>query len=267
MSLASLEEFLPFPLQIVIIALIGLCFGSFATMLLHRIQRGGIFGKRSACPRCNRILAWIDLIPLLSFVFLRGQCRSCRQPISFSYPLTELLSAALFLLLATGFRETPIIVFLPLLAAMYIALLIALYDARTQSIPDVLTLILALSALSYRTGLQIFFDAPAIRDGLIGILPPLLLFGTLWTISRARWIGSGDILLGAALGFLLGFPESILMLFLAYVAGGVTAACLLMTKKVTRKTRLAFGPFLIGGTFMTILLGDMIITEYLRLLS
>ena len=265
MSLASLEEYLPFPLQIVIIALIGLCFGSFATMLLHRIQRGGIFGKRSACPRCNRILAWVDLIPLLSFVFLRGQCRSCRQPISFSYPLTELLSAALFLLLATGFRETPIIVFLPLLAAMYIALLIALYDARTQSIPDILTLLLALTALLYRIALQISSDGTAIHDGLLGILPPLLLLGGLWVFSRGRWIGSGDIFLGAALGFLLGFPESILMLFLAYVAGGVTAACLLMTKKVTRKTRLAFGPFLIGSTLLTVVAGEEILRWYVSL--
>src|SRR3989338_864232 len=171
MSLASLEEFLPFPLQIVIIALICLCFGSFATMLLHRIPQGGIFGKRSACPRCNRILAWTDLIPLLSFVFLRGQCRSCRQPISFSYPLTELLSAALFLLLALRFHETPIIIFLPLLAAMYIALLIALYDARTQSIPDILTLLLALTALLFRITLHISSDGTAIRDGLLGVLP------------------------------------------------------------------------------------------------
>lgn len=266
MSLASLEEYLPFPLQLIVVAFIGLSFGSFGTMLLHRIPRGGIFGKRSACPRCNRILRWVDLVPVLSFILLRGRCRSCREPISFSYPLTEFLSAALFVLFALRFREMNLPLLLPLLAAMETALLIALYDARTQQIPDVLTILLTLSALCYRIVLQIIFEHGAIRDGLFGVLPPLVLFGTMWIVSRGRWIGSGDIFLGAALGFLVGFPESILMLFLAYVAGGIVAAYLLFGKKVSRKTPLAFGPFLVAAAIVTMLGGDALMTLYLKLL-
>ena len=236
MTLVSLEHLLPFPLQLFFAFLLGIALGSFGTMLLHRMPRAENFGGRSACPLCGHTLAWYDLFPLLSYLFLRGRCRSCAARISPRYLIVEFVTGALFVAVAALFRDLPIVLLIPLSLALLMVLFIAFYDAETQRIPDILTAVLAFMALLYQFGRLLLMPGETPQSLFFGALFIALFFGSLWIVSRGRWIGSGDILLGASLGALLGFRESILMLFFAYTIGAAVATTLLLSGKIHRKS-------------------------------
>lgn len=251
-------------LKIILVAFLGLIFGSFGTMLVDRLPRRESIGGRSHCPACKRTIAWYDLIPIASFILLLGRCRACRQRIPACYPLLECMTALLFVSLFLHFYEEPIFVLVPTIIAAYAALLIAFHDAATQRIPDILTVIVFISALAARIVHDGSYDA--MLDAFMGAGIPFLFFGALFAISRGRWVGSGDILLGAALGLLLGIQGSVLMLFLAYILGAAVSVVLLIMRKIDRKGAIAFGPFLVAGAMISLFFGDKIVAAYVGVL-
>lgn len=216
-------------------------------VLVSRLPAGQHIGGRSRCPRCKHMLGAVELIPVLSYVLLAGKCRHCHRPISCLYPCVELLSALLFVL-ALFLAKSPLPSLL-LALSLWMLLLIAVMDLRTQTIHDALNLSFILFAVAY-----------AVAIGRLEMGGPLLLvffFGAQWLVSRGRWVGSGDILLGAGIGVLLGgFGSSLLCLGLAYVIGAVVAVFLLLTKRATRKSHIPFGPFLAAATLLMIIFGD-----------
>jgi len=266
MTLHTLETVLPLGFQLFIFALIGLCFGSFSTMLLYRLPTGKPIGGRSGCTSCNHQLSWFELFPLVSYIALRGKCRACHAHISLRYPFVEALCSILFLFIALAFRSLPILLLFPLSIACFIAFLIALYDSQTQRIPDVLTGALAIAAILYQLGITIATDKEMVWGSIYGAAMIGTLFGAMWLVSRGRWIGSGDIFLGSALGLLLSFQQGILMLFSAYAIGAVVSLVLLCTQKISRDTHIAFAPFLVLGTFVALFVGDKIVAWYVSLL-
>lgn len=243
-------------LAIGVVLAVGAAVGSFLNVIIIRTKTGtGWLSGRSQCPHCGQTLAWFELIPLLSFAVLRGRCRKCHQVLSWQYPIVELLTAATFWLTAAQFGWT-----WTLLAAWAVTatmILIAVYDARWALIPDSFTLALALAALAF--GLLV--DFPWI-DRLLGTAAGAAFFGLQFLLSRRRWVGSGDILLGGALGLLLGWRMLGLGLMLAYLVGAMAAAGLILSRRASHRSSVAFGPYLVVGGFAAWLYGPVLIDWY-----
>jgi len=234
----------------------GMVLGSFGNVIILRTPEGRSINGRSGCPDCKKTLGPLELIPVISFLFLMGRCSGCHRRISWQYPVIELVSGLLF---AAALIPASFDLFSGLLLALcfWAMLLIAVIDARTGMIPDALTLVVILSAVGFRWW----------SDGHIGLEAPLIgagFFGLQWIVSRGQWVGSGDILLAAGLGVLISdWQIMIMMLMLAYMAGALYAVVLLAMKRVSRGAHMAFGPFLVGSAFVCFLWGDEILNAVL----
>lgn len=233
--------------------LLGLVFGSFGSVLITRVPGGENIGGRSRCPDCKKTLRPAELIPVISYLFLRGRCRRCRSPIGLLYPSLELASGGLFVL--AWQMHAAVISSLLLGFALWLLLLIVIIDARTQTISDFLNIPFLILALAYGASIP-----PMPLDGaILGVA----FFGVQWAISRGRWIGSGDIILAGGIGALLGdWTQMAACLFLTYIIGGMTAGILLLTKRIRRGDHIAFGPFLAAGTLAALLLRARIDTFF-----
>lgn len=246
---------LPEGVLTVIFLVFGLVFGSFGNVLIYRLPEGVTIGGRSACMKCGRVLRVLELIPVLSFIGLGGKCRTCKVELSWQYPLVELGSGLLsvFALLHSNFQVLPAAL---LALCLWLLFLIAVVDARTSLIPDALSLPLIALAIT----LQV------IRGGFdpTGLLVGSLFFAAQWGVSRGQWVGSGDILLGAGIGALLGsWQRAAVFLFCAYITGALIATLFLTIGRKTLKDPLPFGPFLVFGAFLTLVFGEAIAARVL----
>jgi len=254
--------------------LFGLIVGSFLNSVIYRLQTGESFlFKRSYCPHCQHTLNWQDLIPVLSFLILRGKCRYCQKPISLQYPLVEL---------ATGFLFVSFFIFhfsfLIYLITCFL-IIIFVYDLKHYIIPDkVIYPAIAIAVLSRLFEILNFSHWNLIRNWKleIGNLQPLinplssaflasLFFLVIVLISRGKWMGVGDIKLAFLMGLILGWPDVLVALFLAFFIGAIIGIGLILTGKKTLKSEIPFGPFLVTATFLAIFFGQQIITWYLTL--
>ncbi|MEK7145408.1 MAG: prepilin peptidase [Patescibacteria group bacterium] len=224
---------------------IGATVGSFLNVVALRYGTGkSPLVGRSFCPACNTKLSAIDLIPVLSFIFLRGRCRSCRAKISWQYPLVEILTAVIFLFLF----KSPLA-----LIVWCLLIVIMIYDWRHKIIPDSLVLAFGILAL-----------AMAILNNLGSDLSLALLWGPLfaapffllWYFSGGKWMGLGDAKLGLGLGWLLGVA-SIDAFILAFWIGATVSLLIVGwqswqkdQKKLTIKSEVPFAPFLFAATFL-----------------
>lgn len=234
-----------------LLAALGLVFGSFGNVIISRMPEDKTLHGRSHCPHCNRTLRAIELIPLLSFAIQLRRCRGCGVIISWQYPLVEIAGMLLFI----GAGALVSYSFFPSFAlalALWSMLVIGIIDARTQMIPDVLTVMLGMSALMYQLlAGQVVWS---------GALLAFLFFGLQWVASGGKWVGSGDIFLGVAIGFLLGtWEQMVVMLMSSYIVGALLVSVLLGLGKMTRTQHIAFGPFLIAGAFIALLFGERIL--------
>lgn len=221
----------------VLFVLLGLALGSFGNVLLHRLHfREPLLG-RSKCPHCKARLRWYDMVPVLSFAILGATCRHCRKPISWQYPLIE-LGCALAFLLSLHATATPVGAFFT--ALIFCALLLdAVFDAFHNQVPDVLSALIAVCAL------LLGWMEGTLLSGFYGAGIALLWFGGQWLVSRGRFVGSGDVLLAAAIGLWLGPMNTVVMILVSYMLGAVVAIWLLVVRKTSlHHTRLAFAPFL-----------------------
>jgi len=257
-------------MHLVFIFLIGLCVGSFLNVVILRTKEGASSVKgRSKCPFCHATLNATDLIPLGSYLWLRGKCRYCHTRIDLQYPLVELATGLGFILiylryfldfsLPGGFSESLFFWFCARDAFLFcVMLVIAVYDLHYTHILDRFTI----PALIVLFPLQIFLGM-SLTSLVMGAFVLASFFGVQYFLSGGAWVGGGDIRLGALMGVALGLSQGLLALFLAYVIGAVIAVVLLATKKATRKTQIPFGPFLAGATLLVLFAGDWIVTTFL----
>lgn len=230
---------------------------------------------RSQCLECGYDLKWYDLIPIVSWLSLRGKCRACRQPIGLFEPLMEIGVAAFFVLsfiLWPGGIETSLEIthfVLWLVAGVIMAILFA-YDAKWFLLPDVATIALALVGVGI-----VGVSAAETQDlggtllatiGSVGILGGL--YAVLYALSKGRWVGFGDVKLGAALGLLLvDWELAAVALFTANLLGCLIVIPLLATKKLKRNAHIPFGPLLIAGAIISWFIGWRILDWYLSFLG
>jgi leader peptidase (prepilin peptidase) / N-methyltransferase len=251
---------------------LGLALGSFLNCAAYRLEVGESFlAGRSYCPECKHKLCWQDLVPLFSFVFLGARCRYCQKPISFRYPLVEISTAIIFLLIfnfqfpiSGGF---PIFDLQNILATIYLLIsaslliIIFIFDLKHYIIPD--GAVFAAMAIS---GLwSLFFGQ--ILNALGAAAAAALFFLLIFLISRGKWMGFGDVKLAFFMGLFLGFPKIIAALFLAFFIGAIIGICLIIFGKKKFSSEVPFGPFLIIGTFLALLSGENLINWYLGLIS
>lgn len=254
------------------LAVLGLAFGSFVMALTWRLHVGKDFVKgRSMCEHCGHVLQPLDLIPLVSWLWLRGQCRYCQTAISWLNPVTEALIALLFVgsYLFWPFALTTWVAWVSLsIWLIYIVLLVALavYDFRWMLLPDGLTVIAGCLGL-VDVGLRLWQTGSLTVPGYVThiILGASALGGFYWvlhTASKGRWVGFGDVKLGLFMGAVLGWQQALLTLFLANAFGLVVAVPGMASGKLSMRSRFPFGPFLIAGFIVAGLFGQRLISWY-----
>ncbi len=246
----------------------GAIVGSFLNVVLWRLRTGeSIVVGRSHCPSCRHVLAAVDLVPIASWLALRGRCRYCRTPIDSSYLAVELATGALFALAA--WRVLPAASFdgrtlASLLLDWFVLgtlIVVFVYDLRYMLIPRRLTLPAA--AIAFAANAALGRSATGL---LAGIAIGAGFFWLQYAISRGRWIGGGDIGLGALIGAALGAQGTLLTLFLAYVVGAIVGVALLASRAKSWRSEVPFGTFLSAAAAVALLFGDPIVDWYLHLL-
>lgn len=222
---------------------------------------------RSMCPKCGRQLATIDLIPVVSWLWLKRKCRYCRAPIAWQYPLVEILMAVLFGLsylvwpLGSSLGYVDLILWLGVVTGLVI---LAVYDLRWMLLPDkVHVYVLALA------GIQLSLQAVRFGNGALisSVLAAFLIGGFFYALhgfSRGKWMGGGDVKLVFIMGLLLGLSKTLVAVLLAFNSAALISVGLITLKLRGRKDMIPFGPFLIGGTIAAKLYGDQLIQAYLR---
>jgi len=252
----------------ILVVLFGLCVGSFLNCLLYRLEIGESFLKgRSYCPACKHPLGWLDLIPVISFLWLGGKCRYCKAKISWQYPLVEIITAAIFLFIwyvqfASYSLQSVISLFFSwYLAASFIGIFV--YDLRHFIIPDKLLFPAIAATVVYQAATNyqyLFFNS------LWAGLGAFTFFLAIFLLSRGLWMGFGDVKLAFLLGLILGFPNIVTGLFLAFLFGAIIGVALLMLQKKGLKSEVPFAPFLIAGTFVAMFWGQELLRWYSSLL-
>jgi len=255
----------------ILVFLFGLTVGSFLNVCIFRIPAGqSIVTPPSHCPACGKRLQPLDLVPLFSYLFLKGSCRYCKARISPRYPLVELLTAGVFLLLFYRYSASPEFLFL----VLFMAILTAIFfiDLDHQIIPDELVIsALAVSGAAYL--FHLFRPLSLYGDThwwtpLLGMLPGtvflfLVLLVGLILYKGEDAMGMGDVKIFAPIGLMLGWKLCILALMLSVITGGVISLFLIATGIKKRKDAIPFGPFIVAGTYITLLWGWDILRWYL----
>lgn len=264
---------------LLIALLFGLIIGSFLNVCIYRLPRNmSIVSPPSSCPRCRKPIRPWENIPVVSFLFLRGKCRACGEPISLRYPLVELLNGLLYMLVVLAFGSGW---HLPFLFAFVSAMtVITFIDLDFQIIPDVITLpgiVIGLVAASLllpdpfalRLSAQHALAGGAAVVGLtnsaLGVLLGGGLFYLIAVLSRGG-MGGGDIKMMAMVGAFMGWKAVLLTTFLGSLTGSVVGIFLVLFRGKGRKTKVPFGPFLALGALLTLFLGGGIVRWYFSLL-
>ena len=250
---------------VVLCGLVGLMVGSFLNVVIHRVPlHESIVAPRSHCPSCNTELANRDNIPVVSWLMLRGKCRTCAVAISPRYPLVEALTGVLFALIALRFGFDAALPAFLVLTAFLVAL--SAIDLDTFLLPKRLVWP-ALGAGVVLLGIAAVVDGDTLgpREAVFGAAGA---FGLLFLIHfiSPKGMGFGDVRLAAVLGLHLGFIELPLVplgLFLSFLLASIIGIGLIATKKKGRKDKVPFGPFLAAGTALAILVGQPLLDLYL----
>lgn len=239
-----------------ILFIFGLFLGSFLALLGWRLpKRKAVIWGRSHCDGCGRTLAWYELIPVLSYVWLGGKCRRCRRPLHILYPAAEIVCGAGLVYLYQTFGSSPAFLFGALIFCAFLVLAVA--DILYQILPDGAVLVSGASTLGLLLSVQTPWSVIALH--VVAGACAALFFAALWAITRGRGMGFGDVKLAFVLGMLLGYPAIIVGLYVAFLTGAAVGVILIITRQLKLKSKIAFGPFLLLGSSVAFVWGDAII--------
>jgi type 4 prepilin peptidase 1 (EC:3.4.23.43). Aspartic peptidase. MEROPS family A24A len=252
------------------IFILGLCIGSFLNVCIYRIpiQKSVVYPP-SHCPECNTRLTFRDMIPVLSYIILRGRCRYCGTRISVRYPLVELLTGFVYLTVYLKYgisAET-----LALLYLFSILIIVLFIDISHMIIPNGLVLFaMAGGALTVIYNLFISFSLYQPSEWYTPFIGMVSASGILFAVALIGFLiygndgamGMGDVKLYIPIGMFLGWKLALLSLFLAVMLGGITSIILLLFRVVNRKSAIPFGPFIVAGTYVAALSGYDILSWY-----
>jgi leader peptidase (prepilin peptidase)/N-methyltransferase len=249
-------------LDYALIVVLGLVIGSFLNVCIYRIPKEeSIAFPPSHCANCNHKLMPIDLIPVFSYIFLRGKCRYCKEKISARYPLIETLNALLYLIIY--FKFGIVLVTLKYCILASILIVIGMIDYDTQFVFTSTTIFggiiagifIMIQAIVYKVGIIDLILGGAIGLGIIGAI-----------VFLTKGMGEGDIEIAALCGLFLGVKGILLSLFLAIIIGGIIGIIILALKLKKAKEKIAFGPCIAIGSLISMIWGVEILKFYWNLL-
>lgn len=248
----------------------GLLFGSFANAVIWRLHSGTSIAKgRSKCPDCHHELGVLDLVPVLSWLGLRGRCRYCHKKISVQYPVVELVTAGLFASAFLSLRPASPGEWVELVYWLYLIMvlvILAVYDLRWMLLPDAVTLPAIGLSVTYLVYLGLSGGSAAtIFGSLLAAVLAGGFFYALGAVSGGRWMGGGDVKLVFLMGLALGLERTFLALVVAFNVAAIVSLILIGLKLRKRTDHIPFGPFLAGGTLVALIWGTAIINWYLRI--
>lgn len=238
-----------------IIFLYGIVIGSFLNVCIYRIpKQENIVTARSHCMNCGYQLKWYDLIPILSYIYLKGRCRKCKDKISIQYPMIELLNGILYITVFyfNGFKLASIL-YCILVSAL---LVLSIIDFRTFEIPAGINLFIGIVGI-----IRVITDIHNIMSYLIGFCSVSGFLLVLYFLTKGKGIGGGDIKLMAVAGLFLGYKLIILAFLLGCILGSILH--LIRMRIWKQESILAFGPYLSLGIFISMLFGNSILQWYL----
>jgi leader peptidase (prepilin peptidase)/N-methyltransferase len=255
---------MPYSLTPFYVFFLGCCIGSFLNVCIYRLPQDlSIVSPRSFCPQCRTPVRGYDNIPLVSYLLLRGKCRSCGAKISWRYPLVEALTGGFAVALYLKFGLTlGFFAFFVFAAAL---LVITFIDLDHRIIPDVISL----PGIAVGFGLSFFLPAPAWTESLIGLLAG---GGSLYLVAigyealtKREGMGGGDVKLLAMIGAWLGWKAVLFTIFFASLTGTVVGGGAMLIQKQGRHYAIPFGPFLAFGALAYLFIGPQLIDWYLNL--
>lgn len=227
----------------------GAMFGSVANALIYRLPRNISWAKgHSICPHCKHQLKALDLIPLLSFLGLRGVCRYCKKNIGWRYFLVELFLAVGFVLLVGN----------PLLCGiLWLTVVIAVMDWETKLVSELMVGLWGVLVILFRVT-HMGFD---LQSMIIGLVVGVCVIGGIWAFSKGKAMGFGDVEIAVVMGLWLGWPNVTIALWVAFVSGAVVGVLMLIKKRThtNLKTEIAFGPFLVFGSWFAYLFATSVL--------
>ncbi len=267
------------------IFLLGLCIGSFLNVVIYRTEEEKSFIKgRSFCPNCKHNLNWKDLFPVFSYLLLGGECRYCKAKISWQYPAVEISTAIIFLLISLQATSYKLQAILNLVFWFYIAsvlIVIFVYDLKHYLIPDNVLFPAIVIAFIYKVFVNLSFsnwnlienwklgigNSFSILNLLLAVIIASGFFFLIWFLSSGKWMGFGDVKLAILLGLMLGLPNILTALFLAFFFGAIIGIILMIFQGRNVKSEIPFGPFLVVGFFVVLFWGNSLVTWYIKLIQ
>ena len=247
---------------IALIIILGLVIGSFLNVCIYRLQKNESISKpRSHCPNCKHQLKVWENIPVISYLLLRGKCSNCNIKISLYYPLVEILTALVFSIIYYYFGIS--IETLSLIIFFSIIIIITFIDIDVQLIPNNLLLFSILPIIAF-----IIVNQPnSYLDHIIGGILLTLIFFIIGYIGKLIYkvdsMGMGDVKYAGVIGLLLGWEKGILAFVIAFFSAAAIIVIISMYKKISRKQKIPFGPFLSIGCFVAFFWGTNILNWYL----
>lgn len=247
----------------------GISVGSFLNVVIDRLETNeSILTGRSHCDSCKHVLRWYDLIPIVSFIFLRGKCRYCGKSLRLQYPLVEFVTGTLFVLvwtnLANGcelFANThELVLHLPPttyhLLVVSAMIVVFVYDLKHKIIPDkvILPTVLVSSLYTLYSPFTPFF-----LNQWFSAIGAGLFFLCLILATKGRGMGMGDVKLVFLMGLVLGWPKILIALYLSFISGALIGLLLIAIGKKRFGQEIPFGPFLSASTIATLLYGNFLL--------
>lgn len=241
----------------------GLLVGSFINVLIDRIPRNESILGRSYCENCKTTLRWQDLIPVLSFIYLRARCRHCHFPLSYQYPFVEILTGIMFAFIYLHLASAQIFNFQLIYYLFIVSSLIVIFfaDIKHGIIPDKIILPAILVTFVW----LVIEKQLLIGEHLLAAFGSLLFFILIFVMTRGRGMGFGDVKFSFLFGLILGLQGAILALYIAFLTGGIIGFILILWKKKNLKSTISFGPFLVTGVTTSLFFKDVIIQALVSL--
>lgn len=247
----------------------GTIIGSFLNVLIWRLPREESIDGRSHCPHCSHTLFWYNLIPILSYAFSRGRCAYCSKSISARYPIIELITGLLF---AAAMLAYPIadlflaLVYVKTIFVISVCIVVFVIDLEHYLIlnkiiyPACGVLLVLLIALSFTVG-----DISILTLSVVAALSAFIPFYLLWYVSKGLWMGFGDVRFVVFMGLALGWPGTVVGLFMSFMIGAIIGVALIVAGKKQLSSKLPFGTFLTVAMVITLFFGSSLWQWYWNL--
>jgi prepilin signal peptidase PulO-like enzyme (type II secretory pathway) len=237
-------------MELIALFVLGLLIGSFLNVLADRLPKEeDVLWGRSRCDFCRKTLRWYELIPVASFLLQGGRCLRCKKKLSIQYSLVECFTAVGFVLCAMAFPHSWLLLTAALIIfSSFVVIFVA--DLKYQIIPDSMVVTTLIGTILW------IWQSHALSEIGIRLLVGLVSFGffyAIWFFTQGRGMGFGDVKLAGVLGLLLGFPSILFALYCAFLTGAGAGVILMIARRKTLKSKIAFGPFLLLGVAIAII--------------